>query len=134
MKVDNKVGMLLLAMGLAIVLFVEVASADEPVNNCEPTTKTIYVEKVVYVDRLVQETNVIEQPSLPLKKNRLKLLVGVAPQRDLNVSQFGTQVNVSNEQGLTGGLSYDRLLNKRLSLGIQGQTNGTVLGSFGIDF
>ena len=63
-------------------------------------------------------------------KNRINLLAGNGPSGDIDV--VGTRASTEHEPIV--GLSYQRLLNERLSIGIQVQTNETVLGSVGLDF
>jgi hypothetical protein len=68
------------------------------------------------------------------EKNRVALLGGRGAQNGLDSSTDGTTVSVASKVGLVGGLQYQRLLGKRVSLGIQGQTNKTLSGMIGLDF
>jgi hypothetical protein len=105
---------------------------------CKPktkvVTKTVIVEKVVdkkvevpvYIDRT--ETKVIVKRVH--KKNRISLLGGMGPVKLDQVSP--TQTNL--DRGAIGGVMYQRSLTETLNIGIQGQTNQTVLGTVGFDF
>ena len=109
---------------------------------CEKPCKTKVVTKVVekrvevpvetvvsvpvYIDRVVTQT-VTKRVH---KKNRISLLGGMGP---TNLDQVSpTQVNLN--RGAIGGAMYQRSLNGTLNVGIQVQTNQTVLGSVGLDF
>jgi hypothetical protein len=145
---------------LSLVLFAQLATADcccQP-KDCSPkhceekpkvkyVTRTKVVEKVVdrpvpvivekpvkVVEKVVQ---VVDRPVLVkrtvekkvYKKNRISVLAGGGPTR------LSTEPNaVVLERGIVLGAQYQRSLNDTLSLGIQVQTNQTVLGSVGIDF
>jgi hypothetical protein len=64
------------------------------------------------------------------KKNHLSLLGGVGPTR---IDRSGSD-RVDLLRGPVGGLMYQRNLNERFELGIQGQTNQTGLGVLTYDF
>lgn len=146
---------------LASILIARVAIADcccrpkDDTNKCQPEakprikyiTKTKVVEKVVdrpvpvIVEKPVKVTEkvvqVVDKPVLVrrtvekkvYKKNRVSALAGGGPTR--LTTEPGSVVL---ERGLVLGAQYQRSLNESLSLGIQVQTNQTVLGSVGIDF
>lgn len=65
-----------------------------------------------------------------IKKNRVSLLAGASPSGKLE--RDGNEV--STESNLNIGLQYQRLINDNVSIGIQVQTNESVLGSIGLDF
>ena len=65
-----------------------------------------------------------------VKKNRVSLLAGVSPTGHLDRS--GNKV--STERSLSVGLQYQRLVTDKFNVGIQVQTNESVLGSVGFDF
>jgi len=67
-------------------------------------------------------------------KNRVSLLAGTGPKEGLERSQTGTTVTVESRTGNVGGLQYQRLLYKRLSVGAQIQSNKSGLVSVGVDF
>lgn len=52
--------------------------------------------------------------------------VGAVPEKQRIVSGF--------ETGPVYGIQYQRLLNERVSIGVQGQTNDTLSFVFGVDF
>lgn len=111
------------------------------VTTCKPKTRVIVkkevvekqvivkkpVEKIVYVDKIVVKKEIYVPRR---KKNRISLLAGVGPTNLTQVSP--TQVNLVT--GLVGGLQYQRSLTDDFNLGVQVQTNKTVLGSVGFDF
>jgi hypothetical protein len=67
-------------------------------------------------------------------KNRVSLVGGYGSRNKLDTSTNGTTVSVENSRGLVGGLQYQRLLTRRLSVGAQGQTNKTGSLLIGLDF
>lgn len=105
---------------------------------CKPkmkiVTKTVVVEKVVekrvevpvYIDRT--ETKVVTKRVQ--KKNHISLLGGMGPTKLDQVAPNQTNLN----RGAVGGVMYQRSLTESLNIGIQGQTNQTVLGTVGFDF
>ena len=88
----------------------------------------VEVEKKVYVDRVVEKRVVVVKKVQ--KKNRISLLGGLGPTR---IDRHQDD-RVDLIRGPVGGLMYQRLLNESLSIGVQGQTNQTVLGTVGYDF
>ena len=85
------------------------------------------VEKIVYQDRTILQTRIIKKER---KKNRISLLGGVGPTK---LSQPNDS-RVDLDRGLVGGVMYQRSISESWSLGVQGQTNQTVLGVVGFDF
>jgi predicted DNA binding protein len=85
------------------------------------------IEKKVFVDRVVVEKVLVKKP---YKKNRLSLVAGVGPTRldQPNTSQ------VDLLRGPVAGVQYQRSLSESFSLGVQVQTNQTLLGVIGFDF
>ena len=63
------------------------------------------------------------------KKNRLSVLGGSGPTK-LSVTPSEARL----ERGAIIGAQYQRLVTESISLGVQVQSNETVLGSVGIDF
>ncbi len=141
---------------LGMVMFsIQIAAADPVTNNitvngcCNSCSKPkiivkkvivekpIVVEKVVevekptvkilYVDRPVIQKQVVTKKN---KKNRISLLGGVGP---VGLTQ-PSSTEIDLVRGPVGGIMYQRLITDRVSLGIQGQTNSTVLGIVGWDF
>jgi len=145
---------------LASVLFAQVAMADcccKPKESsprvCEDKPKVKYVTRTKVVEKVVDRpvpvivekpvkvvekvVQVVDRPVLVrrtvekkvYKKNRISALAGGGPTR------LSTEPGaVVLERGMVLGAQYQRSLNEALSLGIQVQTNQTVLGSVGIDF
>ncbi len=79
----------------------------------------VEVQKIVYVE-VKKEQN----------KNRVSVLIGAGPTHIDN----NTAGQVDLYRGPVGALQYQRSLSESWNLGIQGQTNQTVLGSIGFDF
>lgn len=65
--------------------------------------------------------------------NRLAISGGVGPQ-GYHSKQSSSEVNISNRNKDVFGLSYQRKITRRLSLGAQAITNGTYLLDLGLDF
>ena len=102
---------------------------------------TKVVEKVVEKPIIVEQERLkVVQQSVPVvvtktlikrvqKKNRISLLGGSGPTK-LSVSSSDANL----ERGPVVGAQYQRLVGETISVGLQLQTNQTVLGSIGIDF
>ncbi len=90
--------------------------------------KTVVTEKVVLVDKPVikEKIVVLKQKA---KKNRISLLGGTGPSR---LEKEGNEARLIREP--IAGLQYQRMLGNSLSIGVQVQTNESVLGSVGFDF
>lgn len=69
-----------------------------------------------------------------LRKNRISALAGSGAKSGLDKSVKTDSVEVKSRTGFVGGLQYQRLLNDRISVGVQGQSNETGLISIGVDF
>lgn len=67
-------------------------------------------------------------------KNRVSLLGGYGSQSGLTSTTSGTTVEVESNVGFVGGAQYQRMLGKRVSIGVQGQTNKTGSLLLGLDF
>ena len=67
-------------------------------------------------------------------KNRVSLLGGYGARNGLDVSTAGSTTTVESSSGVVGGLQYQRMLNDRLSFGVQGQTSETGSLLIGLDF
>lgn len=123
-------------------------------NICQPITKVIIKPnktcntcntcvkpKVVYKTRVVKVKSppqiktirVVEKIEAKVKKNRVKLFGGFGP-NGVSAATEGNKAVAYEEKGAVLGLSYDRLLNKTISVGAQIQTNETMLLSVGFDF
>jgi hypothetical protein len=86
----------------------------------KPAPAPVVVEKVV-------------EKEVPPLKNRIHLAAGVAP--------TGTELAISSKEailsqtsGFAVGLGYDRMLDKRWSLGVEALTNGSALINIGLGF
>jgi hypothetical protein len=99
---------------------------------------TVPAEKFKVVPRsqqfIVSKTYQLNRQVCSPEKNRLSLLGGNGPKEGLNRYKTATKVTVESDVGAVGGVQYQRLLDHGLSLGIQGQSNESVLVNIGIDF
>ena len=68
------------------------------------------------------------------KKNRVYLLGGHGPTRDLDYSKSGNGYRIKSDNGFVGGVGYQRKLTNEFNLGVQLQNNGTKSLSVGVDF
>jgi hypothetical protein len=114
---------------------------EQPKPKPKVITRTKVVEKVVEkpVPVVKEVVKVVDRP-VPVhvtktvvkrvqKKNRISVLGGTGP-TDLDVTPLEARL----ERGLVFGVQYQRMLSEDLSIGVQVQSNETVLGSVGIDF
>lgn len=67
-------------------------------------------------------------------KNRVSLMGGNGPKGGLDKEASSSEVTIKSRVGAVGGVQYQRLLNQRLSVGGQLQTNDTVMLNLGLDF
>lgn len=86
-------------------------------------------QEIVALKKQIEESN-----KEPKRKNRISLLAGQGPQEGLKQERNGSSVSVESKVGMIGGLQYQRLITDRVNLGLQLQTNKTILGSVGLDF
>ncbi len=68
------------------------------------------------------------------RKNRVAVLGGYGARNGLTTSRSGDTVTVESSSGAVGGAQYQRMLNDRWSVGVQGQTNETGSLLLGLDF
>lgn len=68
------------------------------------------------------------------RKNRASLLGGYGIKNGLDTTRDGNTTTVESRTGAVGGAQYQRMLNDRLSIGAQGQTNSTGSLLLGLDF
>ena len=68
------------------------------------------------------------------EKNRVSLLAGNGPKEGLERTNNGSKVTVESRVGAVGGVQYQRLLNDRISVGAQLQSNESALVNIGLDF
>ena len=99
-----------------------------------PRKQQFIVSKTKQLDKTscVSEVEVLKEAEA--KKNRVSLMAGNGPKEGLDRSSDGTTVTVESKVGAIGGAQYQRLLNDRLSVGAQLQTNKSVLVNVGLDF
>ena len=102
-------------------VFISIAKADEP--TCPE--KVIIKKEVVQVDRVIELPYYITK--YKVRRNRLTLLGGVGPDRDLKVAL----PNISLDNTFLTGLQYQRLVTDRVSVGVMGLSNGTGAVSIG---
>jgi hypothetical protein len=103
---------------------------------------TVPAEKFKVVPRMQQfvvtkteKTKVTSCVTNKPNKNRVSLLGGHGTKEGLDSRQVNPNlVEVESRTGLVGGLQYQRMLNDRISVGVQGQTNETGSLLIGLDF
>lgn len=83
---------------------------------------------------IVTKTKQLDKMVCGPDKNRISLLAGNGPKEGLDRSKTSTTVTVESKVGAIGGLQYQRLVTDKISLGIQGQTNESVLVNIGLEF
>ena len=97
-----------------------------------PRKQQFIVSKTKQVDKTSCTTAAEEA-----KRNRISLLAGRGTQEGVDRSSDGNKVTVESKVGAVGGAQYQRLLpvlDDRLSIGAQLQTNKTILLNVGLDF
>ena len=105
-------------------------------NSCHKKVRTIIikqiVEKKVIVEKPVTKVVVVTKTVVRTvkRKNRISLLGGAGPTSFTQPSI--NQVNLVT--GPVGGVQYQRNVTDTVSLGVQVQTNQTILGIVGFDF
>lgn len=67
-------------------------------------------------------------------KNRVSILGGYGAKPGLTKESSPGKVDVKSKVGVNAGAQYQRMLNDKWSLGVQGQTNKTTSVLFGLDF
>lgn len=104
------------------------------------TISTVPAEKFKVVPRhqqyLVTKVKQTDQTMCKAdkEKNRLSAMIGQGPKPGLTYSRSAHEVDVESRVGTVGGVQYQRLLNDKWSLGVQGQSNQTGLINLGYDF
>ena len=110
-------------------------------DSCVPAEKfKVVPRKQQFIVTKTQKTNkvtcsvkVVEMADAK-EKNRVSLLGGQGPKYGLQRSSDGSKVTVESNSGLIGGAQYQRLLDDKLSVGAQVQSNESVLVNIGLDF
>lgn len=100
---------------------------EKIVEKIVPTEKIVVVKELVPVEKAIITEKVVVVKVKP-KKNRISVLAGTGPV-DLVVDPNSAKIT---RDGILG-LQYQRSLGM-INLGIQIQTNQSVLGSIGLDF
>lgn len=102
------------------------------------THSAVPAEKFKVVPRaqqfLITKTKQLDKTTCTPEKNRLSLLAGNGPKEGLSRYKTSSTVTVESKVGTVGGLQYQRLLDHGVNVGIQGQSNESVLVNIGIDF
>ena len=111
------------------------------VTKADGSSSTVPAERFKVVPRkqqfIVTKTEVSKTISCSAeenRKNRVSLLGGYGSRNGLTTTRNATNVTVESSSGVVGGAQYQRMLNNRWSLGVQGQTNGTGSLLLGLDF
>lgn len=113
--------------------------ATVTVRRADGKESTVPAEKFKVVPRKQQfvVTRVKETKTVTCstnKSNRVSLLGGYGARNGLSSSTDSSSTTVESSTGVVGGAQYQRMLNDRWSLGVQGQTNETGSLLFGMDF
>lgn len=114
------------------------------IKQVDGRTETVSADEYMVIKRLhkrpvIKVSSVTVRSCSNLNRNRVSLLAGQGPKGGLDSerSYAPDEVTVESKVGLVGGAQYQRLLpvlSDRLSIGVQGQSNGTALGTIGLDF
>ena len=108
------------------------------VRTADGRESSVPAEKFKVVPRVQQfiitKTKQLDKTVCTPEKNRISLLAGKGPQEGLNRTKTATSVTIETDVGAIGGLQYQRLVTDKISLGIQGQTNESVLVNIGLEF
>ncbi len=86
------------------------------------------------VTKISTEKNTVCTIEADQLKNRVSILGGNGRTSGLSNSKSGNLLEVETNTGFVGGAQYQRNLTKRLSVGVQGQTNRTGSVLIGLDF
>ncbi len=97
--------------------------------------------KQQFITQKVTQTNLVvcQNTSSPKLKNRVSLMGGEGPNPGFDSTQTANQVSVQNKIGAVAGVQYQRDTGLKVkglpvNVGIQGQTNKSVLLNLGVDF
>lgn len=114
------------------VIIVRRADGKETVVPAEKFK--VVPRKQQFIVTKVETNNIKLCISNELLKNRASLLAGYGSKNGLSTSTEGNNTVVETSTGVVGGVQYQRMLNDRLSIGAQGQTNKTGSLLLGLDF
>jgi hypothetical protein len=123
----KKITMLVALILASISANAEYCTAQYQPSKPKVITRTKVVERVIEKPVIFTVKETAERRVY--KKNRIAILGGVGPAR-LTVTSSEAKV----DQREVFGLQYQRVLEEGLSVGVQAQSNSTVLGSVGIEF
>jgi hypothetical protein len=100
------------------------------------STYTFDSEKMAVVPRGAKKklvpTIIVQKQKV--KKNRIFITGGKGPDNELEVGQTKGGYNVKADDGLVGGIGYQRVIYDDGTIGMLLQTNGTISIIFGKDF
>lgn len=104
--------------------------------------KVVKRQQQFKVKEVITTKEVVKTVAVPVevitnhpKKNRISLLAGQGPKTGL--TQVGAPpgaVALESNTGVIFGISYQRMLNDTISIGAQGSSNKSLMGSIGVDF
>jgi hypothetical protein len=101
-------------------------------SNKKKPAEIVIVEKEKVVEKASKQTCEDAGYKEP-KLNRVKVMLGAGPD-GLETERHQSSVTVKSSVGAVGGLGYDRLIDKDISVGGQIMTNGTCTLGVGLDF
>jgi hypothetical protein len=123
---------------LGATVCVKLASGQE---TCSPAEKFKVVPRkqqfVVTKTKQLEVTSCTQRVKADPKRNRVSFLAGNGTQEGLSRTTSGNTVTVESNTGAVAGYQYQRLLpyfEDRLSVGVQGQTNKSLLLNVGLEF
>ena len=100
-----------------------------------PRKQYYFVNKTILHDRWVcKETVEVTKTVTEMKKNRISVMGGSGPTEGLSDSKTSSMVEVESNVGAIGAAQYQRMLNDKVSAGVQLQTNKSWLLELGLDF
>jgi tetraacyldisaccharide-1-P 4'-kinase len=71
---------------------------------------------------------------ISFRKNRVSALAGAGQREGFEKDVSSSKIDIESKTGFVGGLQYQRSLNDRFSVGVQGQSNKTGSLMIGVDF
>lgn len=114
------------------------------ITKADGSVSTVSADKFMVVPRahkrpVTNVTTAMTKSCMGINRHRLGVLAGQGPKGGLRTDRSGApgEVTVESKVGVIGGGQYQYLtplLDNRLFLGVQGQTNDSVLGNIGIEF
>ena len=111
------------------------------VRTADGKESVVSADKFKVVPRVQQfiitRTKQLDKTICTPEKNRVSILAGNGTKEGLDRSRTSNTVTVESKTGAIGGIQYQRLLpllDDRLSVGAQAQTNDSLLLNIGLDF